>query len=282
MEEVIVSRLRDVGFSLYEARVYVALLRGGSQNGNEVAKRAAVPSSKVYAALDKLAAAGFVQSSQRGTSTRWAALPADELIARLRKHYNEPLDFLVEELPKLQTSVPTEPFLTVSGVTAMHEAAIALIRGAQTELHISCWHAELEALREVLTDAHEGGVRVFGMVYGETETPPGSWLHHHYEDIVAHRVGGRLLALVTDDEEALIARIPDDGEPNAVRSRNPVMTLIVKEYLHHDSVLQRAQINIGFQEWDKWWQADPEARAEILGHVIRAPKGSRRVAGRST
>lgn len=281
MEEVIVSRLRDVGFSLYEARVYVALLREGSQNGNEVAKRAAVPSSKVYAALDKLAAAGFVQSSRRGTSTRWAALPADELIARLRKHYNEPLDFLVEELPKLQASAPTEPFLTVSGVTAMQEAATALIRGAQAEIHISCWQAELEALREVLTDAHERGVRVFGMLYGELEPPPGSWLHHHYEDIVANRVAGRLLALVVDDREALIARIPDDGEPNAVRSRNPVMTLIVKEYLHHDSVLQRAQINIGFQEWDKWWQADPEARAEILGHAIRVPKGRRRAAGSS-
>jgi sugar-specific transcriptional regulator TrmB len=275
VEEVIVSRLRDVGFSLYEARVYVALLREGSQNGNEVAKRAAVPSSKVYAALDKLAAAGFVQSSRRGTLTRWAALPPEELIARLRKHYNEPLDFLVEELPKVQTAEPSEPFLTVSGIPAMHEAAAALIDAARVEIHISCWQADLDALREALIAAHERGVRVFGMLYGEEEPPPGSWLHHHYEDIVADRVAGRLLALVADDREALIARMPDDGEANAVRSRNPVMTLIVKEYLHHDSVLQRAQLNIGFQEWDKWWQADPEARAEILGHAIAAPKEER-------
>ena len=39
VESVIVSRLRDVGFSLYEARVYLALLQEGSQNGNEVAER---------------------------------------------------------------------------------------------------------------------------------------------------------------------------------------------------------------------------------------------------
>jgi sugar-specific transcriptional regulator TrmB len=275
VEEMIVSRLRDVGFSLYEARVYLALLREGSQNGNEVAKRAVVPSSKVYAALDKLAAAGFVQSSQRGTSTRWAALPSDELVARLRKHYNEPLDFLVEELPKVQTSEPSEPFLTVSGVAAMHDAAAALVNAAQVEIHISCWEVDLDALREPLTAAHERGVRVFGMLYGDAEPPPGSWLHHHYEEIVADRVSGRLLALVADDREALIARMPDEGAANAVRSRNPVMTLIVKEYLHHDSVLQRAQLNIGFQEWDRWWQADPEVRAEILGHAIAAPQRER-------
>lgn len=274
MEEVIVSRLRDVGFSLYEARVYVALLREGSQNGNEVAKRAVVPSSKVYAALEKLAASGFVQSIRRGSSTRWAALPPDELVARLRKHYNEPLDFLVEELPKVQAFEPSEPFLTITGIAAMHEAAVALIAAAEVELHISCWEEDLDALRGALTAADARGVRVFGMLYGEAEPPPGSWLHHHYEDIVATRVAGRLLALVADDHEALIARMPDEGEANAVRSRNPVMTLIVKEYLHHDSVLQRAQLNIGFQEWDKWWQADPEARAEILGHAIAGPQAA--------
>jgi hypothetical protein len=271
VDELIVSRLHELGFSLYEARVYLALLREGSQNGNEVAKRAAVPSSKVYAALDKLAAAGFVQSIRRGSSTRWAALPPDELIARLRKHYNDPLDFLVQELPKVQASEPSEPFLTVVGVTAMQEAAIALIRAAQTEIHISCWHADLEALQEPLAAAHERGVRVFGMLYGGTEPPPGSWLHHGYEEIVAGRVGGRLLALVIDDHEALIARVPYDGETNAVRSRNPVMTLIVKEYLHHDSVFLRAQMLIGFDEWNSWWQADPEMRAEILGRAIGAP-----------
>ena len=268
MEEVLASRLREVGFSLYEARVYVALLREGSQNGNEVAKHAKVPSSKVYAALEKLASEGFVTSSSRGNSRRWAALAPDELIPRLRRHYNEPLDFLAEALPKIRASEPSEPFLTVSGMTAMYGSATALIGGARKELHISCWERDLGELREALEAAHERGVAIFGMLYGDAEPPPGSWLRHHYEDIVGSRVAGRLLALVTDDREALIARIPDEGEANAVRSRNPVMTLVVKEYLHHDSVLQRAQLQIGFDEWDKWWQADPEARAEILGRAI--------------
>lgn len=272
MEEAITSRLRDVGFSLYEARVYVALLRDGSQNGNEVAKRARVPSSKVYAALEKLAAEGLVQSSRRGSSRRWAALPPNELIARLRKQYNEPLDFLGQELPKLEATEPSEPFLTVAGIDPTHEAAVALIDGAKVEIHISCWEPDLTALRAALISAHERGVRVFGMLYGDTEPPPGSWLHHHYVDIVGNRVGGRLLALVADEHEALIARIPHDGEANAVRSRNSVMTLIVKEYLHHDSVLQRAQLQIGFDEWDRWWKADPEARAEILGRAIAVPE----------
>jgi len=77
-----------------------------------------------------------------------------------------------------------------------------------------------------------------------------------------------MLALVADEGEALIARIPRDGSAIAVRSRNQVMTLIVQEYLHHDNVLQRAQINIGFEQWDRWWQADPSLRSEILGRAL--------------
>ena len=78
-----------------------------------------------------------------------------------------------------------------------------------------------------------------------------------------------MLTLVSDVREALIARIPRRGDPSAVRTRSPVLTLIVQEYLHHDLVLQRAQINIGFDEWDRWWQADPDLRTVILGSTLQ-------------
>jgi sugar-specific transcriptional regulator TrmB len=271
MDDRIIAQLRELGFSLYEARLYVALLRGGSLNGNELAKQAGVPSSKVYSALDKLARDGVVHSTKRGGSTRFVATPPDELIARLRKRFVAPLDFLGEALPKLAAKQPPEPFLTVSGLSALLAGVRAIVDDARSEIHISCWSEDLAAISDALAAAATRGVKVFGMLYGDEPLPPGSWLRHHYVDIVATRVGGRFLALVADEREALIARIPKDGGATAVRSQNPVMTLIVQEYLHHDSILQRAQIAIGFEEWDQWWQADPEARAEILGRALAAP-----------
>ncbi len=268
MDDVIVSRLRDVGFSLYEARLYVALLRGGAQNGNEVAKLANVPSSKVYTALDKLAGEGIVHTLKRGSSTRFTAISPSELVSRLRKQYNGPLDFLDDELPKIETARPPEPFLTVTGETGLLEAVRAIIEAAAEQLYISCWQEDVAAISDALVAADARGVQIHGMLYGEAEHPPGEWLQHHYEDIVGDRVGGRLLALVADEKEALIARVPRTGDTIAVRSRNPVMTLIVQEYLHHDNMLQRAQMTIGFDQWDAWWQADPSARAEILGRAL--------------
>ncbi len=109
------------------------------------------------------------------------------------------------------------------------------------------------------------------MVYGaggSGDPLPGSWLAHSYQDIVANRIHGRMLTLVVDREEVVVAHLPSDGGAEGVRTRSPALVLVVQEYLHHDRVLQSAQQKIGFAEWDRWWQADSDLRAIILGESI--------------
>jgi predicted transcriptional regulator len=264
-DEAVVSRLQALGFSLYEARVYVGLLRHGPQNGNEVAKSAGLPSSKVYSTLERLVSKGIAHSVRAGTSTQYVCVPPGELMHRLRDDFEEPLDFLEKTLPGLATFEPAPEVLTVSGVEAIRENSRFIVGGAREELYISIWLDDIADLAEELTAAHERGVRIFGMFYGD-ELPfeAGSWLTHGYRQIVSDRIGGRLLTLVADGEEALVAHIPGRGAASAVRTRNPVLALITREYLHHDIVLQRAQIAIGLDEWDRWWQADPDLRTIIL------------------
>jgi sugar-specific transcriptional regulator TrmB len=281
--DAIVERLRQVGFSLYEARLYAALLRHGSQNGNELARNSGVPSSKVYATVEKLVAEGSVQRIKSPEGTRFVAVPPDELVDRLRRRFNDPLDDLAEMLPPLADHVEDEAFLSLSGESTILESARRLVSAAQEELNISVWEPELEGLRTNIADAAERGVRIFGMLYSATaDEPAGAWLRHSYEEIVGNRVGGRMLTLVADGAEALVARLRDRGGADGVRTRNPVLTLIVSEYLHHDLVLQRAQIDIGFDEWDRWWQADPELRAEIFGRALdrRSDRNGRRAGGK--
>jgi HTH-type transcriptional regulator, sugar sensing transcriptional regulator len=269
-EEGVIRRFQDVGLSLYEARIYVGLLRHGAQNGNELSKTSGVPSSKVYSTVEKMIGQGIVHSIKGGSSTQFVCIDPDELISRLRKQYNDPIDYLEQALPPLATFEPAEPFLNVTGLAAIREAAGSIIDAAQEEIHLSLWSADVDSLRGSLESAVERGVIIFGMLYSrDDELPPGTWLRHSYEEIVENRIGGRMLTLVSDVREALIARIPRRGDPSAVRTRSPVLTLIVQEYLHHDLVLQRAQINIGFDEWDRWWQADPDLRTVILGSTLQ-------------
>jgi sugar-specific transcriptional regulator TrmB len=263
-DEGVVDRLRALGLSLYEARIYVGLLRHGPQNGNEVSKSAGLPSSKVYSTLERLASKGIVHSVRTASGTQYVCISPEELVHRFRAEFDEPISYLEQTLPDLAAFEPAGEVLTVSGLDAIRENSRYIVGDAATELYISVWADDLEHLDEALAAAHERGVRIFGMLYGEAPPGIGSWLVHSYQRIVTDRIGGRMLTLVADREEALIAHIPGQARASAVRTRNPVLALVAQEYLHHDMVLQRAQLAIGFDEWDRWWQADPDLRTIIL------------------
>jgi sugar-specific transcriptional regulator TrmB len=265
MDDGIVDRLRVLGMSMYEAKIYVGLLRHGPQNGNEVSKSAAIPSSKVYSTLERLASKGIVHSVRTGSGTQYVCISPEELVHRFRGEFAEPIEYLERTLPSVAAFEPATEVLTVSGLDAIRENSAFIVGGAAREIYISVWADEVEQLAEPLVAADERGVGIFGMLYGSADVPPvGSWLVHSYQEIVTDRIGGRMLTVVADREEALIAHIPRRGQASAVRTRNPVLALIAQEYLHHDIVLQRAQLSIGFDEWDRWWQADPDLRTIIL------------------
>jgi HTH-type transcriptional regulator, sugar sensing transcriptional regulator len=270
MDEGVVDRLRVLGMSLYEARIYVGLLRHGPQNGNELSKSAGIPSSKVYSTLERLASKGIVHSVRTKSGTQYVCISPVELMHRFRQEFGEPMDYLEGVLPGLAVFEPASEVLTVSGLDALRENSTYIVDGARDEIYLSVWADEVRYMMEALAAAGERGVRVYGMLYGEEVPDVGSWLIHGYQPIVADRIGGRMLTLVADREEALVAHIPRRGLASGVRTRNPVLALIVQEYLHHDIVLQRAQLQIGFDEWDRWWQADPDLRTLILGRSLEA------------
>ena len=252
--------------SLYEARVYLGLLRHGPQNGNEVARSAGIPSSKVYATLEKLAHEGVVHTVTTSSGTQYISIAPGELVHRLRQEFEEPIDFLEKTLPGLAVFEPTTEVLTVTTLEAIRENGSYIVTDASRELYVSIWRDDMSALHDAFAAAHERGVKIFGMFYGdEVPTGIGSWTLHSYQQIVADRLGGRMLTVVADGEEALIAHIPHGGQASGVRTRNPVLTLMAREYAHHDLVLQRAQTQIGLDTWDRRWLADPELRSLILG-----------------
>jgi sugar-specific transcriptional regulator TrmB len=268
VEEEAVASLQDLGLSLYEARLYLGLLRGGAQNGNELSKTAGVPSSKVYATLDKLASAGFVSYVKRGNVAEYVCVAPEELIRRLRKQFMTPLDYLEEALPNLAVRGPDPEIVTISNWDVICDNARAIIDRAVEEIHISTWDENLDELRAALIAASDRGVKVFAMIYGEGTLEVGSSQNHSYQEIVAARIGGHMLSIVVDGHEALIGHLPDHGEPSAIRTRSPVVCLMVDEYLRHDFVLQKAKAITGFDSWDRWWRSDADVRTLMLGSAL--------------
>lgn len=267
MSRNIVDSLQELGLSLYEARLYLGLLTHGPQNGNELSRTSGVPSSKVYSTLDKLAAAGIVEHIRRGNTQEYVCIPAVELLKRYREKYARPLEHLEEVLPKLATRQPEPDVLQISGSESVLEHARAMLDRANAEVFISLWAENLDTLRPALVAANNRAVSLFTMIYGDGELEVGTQLHHSYRDTIAKRIGGHMLTIVADGVEALIAHMPDVGGSMAVHTRNPVLCLLAEEYLRHDLILQKAKTMTGFDEWDRWLQADVTVRSVMVGRA---------------
>src|SRR6478672_2688625 len=106
LDERIVESLQELGLSLYEARLYLGLLTGGSQNGNELSRTSGVPSSKVYAMLERLAGEGIVARTRRGNTIEYVCVPPDDLLHKLRERYMRPLGYLEETLATIGSGDP--------------------------------------------------------------------------------------------------------------------------------------------------------------------------------
>jgi sugar-specific transcriptional regulator TrmB len=87
--------LRGLVFSVYEAKVLVALLRKHPANGYEISKLAAGPTSKVYSVLADLKNSGFVVAEETARSVRYEPIPLDELTGKIRSTYDKAIVSLI-------------------------------------------------------------------------------------------------------------------------------------------------------------------------------------------
>jgi HTH-type transcriptional regulator, sugar sensing transcriptional regulator len=276
VDEEAIASLQELGLTLYEARLYLGLLTHGPQNGNELSRASGVPSSKVYSTLDKLVIAGIVEHGHRGSTVEYACVPPEELIRRLRARYTRPLGYLEKALPTLAGAHADIDLLRIVGEETVLEHAHAVIARAKSQLYVSAWGRDIDLLADALLAASERGVRTFAMTFGDTKLETGFLLPHSDPPRVAARLGGRMITVVADGRTALISHVPDDGEVSGVVTENPVLCLVVEEYLRHDLVLEKAKTMSGFEEFDDWLQGDDDVRAIRAGHVeTRRPVAAR-------
>jgi sugar-specific transcriptional regulator TrmB len=267
MDDGVIRSLRALGLSLYEARIYLGLVTGGAQNGNELSKTAGVPSSKVYGTLDKLARGGIVTQVTSENGAQYVCIAPKDLLKRLRRQFEEPLASLEKVLPTIAEEHVEATTTTISGWLRVRDDAHQMISSAGRRVQVSLWAELVEEFRNQLTEADNREVEVFAMIYGEASLDAGNWLQHSYNEIVSTRIGGQMFTLVVDGAEVLIAYIPKEGEVVGLRTQNPVLCLMVEEYLHHDFVLEKTKATFTPDAWDHWWRSDAVVRDLILGRA---------------
>lgn len=161
-----VSRLKELELSTYEALTYLTLLTNSNITASTLCKETGIPDSKIYFALDGLANRGMIVI-QRGNPSIYRAVPPKEAISNLKRQMTERLnekikeaDILADTLTQVYESAEKPEELEVAYIIRGQKNIInrmkALVETSRKEISIFIsYPAVIRELKESLIKAKE-------------------------------------------------------------------------------------------------------------------------------
>ena len=123
-----IGRLVELGFSEYEAKVYVALLKENPATGYQVSKVSGVPRSMVYEVLGKLTARGAAMELRKEGKTQYAPIPPRDFLNQLHRQYEDLVVSLKDDLTALDAASDLEYVWNIEGYENVIAKAREMIR----------------------------------------------------------------------------------------------------------------------------------------------------------
>jgi len=234
----IIERLRELGFSEYEARVYVNLISRSPATPYEAAKAAGVPTSKIYEVLGRLAEKGLVMELSENGKRRYIPMEPDDFMESYRSKMDVTLGSLKRDFSQLRGETNISYIWNIQNADDFREHALRMICGAKKSILVSAWAEEMSALESSLKERQKD-IDVAVVHFGEPEKRIGATFVHPIADTLFTERGGRGFAVVADGREALMATFGPDGGIEGAWSRNRGFALLAEDYIKHDIYIMK-------------------------------------------
>jgi sugar-specific transcriptional regulator TrmB len=166
----ILDSLTALGFSTNEARAYRGLLVESPATGYEIAQRASIPRSAIYAVLKRLEDDGLVARVEQSPA-RYAPLPPGDLLGHLRRRFEGSLHSLDDSIRRMRPPPPPVDLWNVGGYDEVLERADSLIQASERFVFLSVWRREAERLRPSLEAAAKRKVKIIAFSFCALELP---------------------------------------------------------------------------------------------------------------
>jgi len=265
------NNLTHIGFTEYEAKVYLALLRENPATGYQISKTSGVPRSMVYDALSRLHTRGAVLESIEDRATLYRPVAPELLLERHEDDHRQLLSNLREGLNTLYTATDDGRIWTISGQRLTLTYAAQMIREAQSELFLVLMDEDVDTLAPEIKMACDRGLTVNTLLLGERELECGNVAYHPPLESELQGITDMLL-VVADGKETLIAS--KHREMTATITRNANLVLIARQFVWMELFTQRIYARL---ENDLLERLEPQDRQifESLNALKGMPNGKR-------
>jgi len=261
----LIDSLVAVGFTEYEAKIYLELLRDNPATGYQLAKNAGIPRSMVYEALGRLRNRGAVLETLEERATLYRPLPPDVLLDNHARAQQQLLEGLREGLRQVYQMPDDERLWTINGQQSVYSYTVQMIRETNRNLMAVLADPELEAFRMELQQAHDRKVSISALLTGESTLDLGQVARHPPLESEIQELTGMLM-LISDDNEVLIASMEENISATITRNHNLVG--IARQFIWMEMFTQRVYARLGA---DLLARLEPEDRRIFESRQHGAP-----------
>ncbi len=243
MNQRAIHALEQVGFSTYEARVYLGLLKQNPITGYQLSKLSGVPRSRIYETLERLVSKGYAVALQTDPA-EYSPLTAHELVAYLQEQFDGTLSKLETELKKVSTAQAMESMWNLRGHEDILRRVRRMIAQAEENVYLVGWGATIQELQPELEAADRRGIRIILITCGESTFEVGKHYHHAFEAELVQQCDTSL-NVVVDGMEALVGQTEPAETCQAAWSHSPALVLVTEEYIRHEVYLHKIVERLG-------------------------------------
>lgn len=228
--------LKRLGFTEYEAKVYVQLLGMPPSTAYEISKQAGVPRPNTYSALDSLARRGAVLPVRENPTCYVAARPR-ELLDAIARQTRSLCAGLTERLEAVTPRTEDQYVWTLRGDAAVHEHIDMLIERSTATVWIKAADHVLRRHADRLREAAvTRGVRLLIVLFGnnaeEFRYTDKCRVYIHENNGVRMGTADNLFTLAVDYREMLTANV--EGDVIAAHSKNMPIVTMALSLIRHD------------------------------------------------
>ena len=232
----ILDALAALGFSTNEARAYKGLLVESPATGYEIAQRAGIPRSAIYAVLKRLEDEGMVARVEE-TPARYAPLPPGDLLGVLRRRFDRSLEELDASLRRLRPPPPPVDLWNVSGYSEVLERARTLIDAAGEHIFCSIWRREATRLRPAFEAAAKRKVKIITFSFCALDEQPGRVYSYQLDEKDLEAFWKHKVILVVDHARTLMGGAETEDDSDAVVTGHPAITEVALNNIALDITL---------------------------------------------
>jgi HTH-type transcriptional regulator, sugar sensing transcriptional regulator len=237
MKEQIQSGLNALGFTAYEAKAYTALIETGGGSGYLIAKKSAVPSSKIYQVLDSLVKKHVAYQDSLSENAFFPIMP-ETMLARLKNDTVHQADQVLEMIKQYCPETKEVQARMHTGTEQVRRVIKDFIAATQTSIMLTAWADDLEAHREEIEQC-SAKRRVIILSIKDFQMSNAELYVHRRPDLVCKESPGRIFLGVADDNSCISAVLYADNHAECIISSSPGFVRIIKDHIIHDISLNK-------------------------------------------